>query len=131
MITYTARVDNATDGAFFVPLSNGVVINFADGATTGSSAAQPAQGDDGNIDAENFTVAITGTSGGNYEDFGSTSTRESVFIATVDATLATQDDVTVDDSQMITHPAHVEIATAIALFVTLDIGVLLHFADGA
>ena len=66
-VTYTASVNNAPQSAFSVTLDNGVVINFAAGSLTGSSTAQPAQGEDVYVDNDSFSVAIDSTSGGNFE----------------------------------------------------------------
>ena len=66
-ITYTASVNNVPQTAFSVTLSNGVVINFAAGSPTGSSAPQPAQGDDVYQDGQSIPVSIASYSGGNYE----------------------------------------------------------------
>ena len=71
---YTASLDHPTQGAFAVTLSNGVVINFADGATTGSSAVQAAQGDDVYADGSVTPVSIASTAGGNFEDLNTEST---------------------------------------------------------
>ncbi|MFA5984395.1 MAG: retention module-containing protein [Methylococcaceae bacterium] len=66
-IVYTASVDHAPQTNFSITLTNGVVINFAAGSTTGSSEPQPAQGDDVYLDSQNNLVSIVSTSGGNYE----------------------------------------------------------------
>ncbi len=85
-ITYTASVDNAPQGAFSVTLNNGVVINFADGSLTGSSAPQAAQGDDPYVDGESFNVSITSTSGGNYEALDTSDTALITINDTIDTT---------------------------------------------
>ncbi|MFM5589165.1 immunoglobulin-like domain-containing protein, partial [Aeromonas rivipollensis] len=83
-LTYTASVDNPTQSAFSVTLSNGVVIHFADGASVGSSDPQPAQGDDVHLDSDSFVVSIASTSGGNYEALDTTDTATVTIIDTVD-----------------------------------------------
>ncbi|WIO75538.1 type I secretion C-terminal target domain-containing protein [Porticoccaceae bacterium LTM1] len=130
-ITYTASVDNAPQGAFSVTLDNGVVINFADGALTGSSAPQAAQGDDAYVDGDSFNVSIASTSGGNYEALDTSSTATVTISDTVDTTTVTLDDVTVNEDQTITYTASVDNAPQGAFSVTLDNGVVINFADGA
>ncbi|KEA62986.1 T1SS secreted agglutinin RTX [Marinobacterium lacunae] len=88
-ITYTASVDNAPQGAFSVTLDNGVVINFLDGQTSGSSVAQPAQGEDVYIDAESFNVSIASTSGGNYEALDTSDTATVTINDTIDTSTVT------------------------------------------
>jgi VCBS repeat-containing protein len=90
-ITYTASVSSASTEAFTVTLDNGVEINFAANALTGSSAPQSAQGEDVFVDADSFTVAVDSVSGGNFESLD-TSDTATVSIAdttnTVTATLS-------------------------------------------
>lgn len=91
-ITYSASVDNAPQGNLTITLTNGVVITIPDGATTGTSAPQAAQGDDVYVDGESFNVGIQSTSGGNYEQLDTTDTATvtvSDNIDTVTATLTT------------------------------------------
>ncbi|MFM7967655.1 immunoglobulin-like domain-containing protein, partial [Aeromonas sp. A-5] len=80
-LTYTASVNNPTQGAFSVTLSNGVVIHFADGASVGSSAPQPAQGDDANLDSDSFVVSIASSAGGNYEGLDTSTASATAQIA--------------------------------------------------
>lgn len=88
-ITYTASVDNAPQGAFSVTLNNGVVINFVDGALTGSSAPQAAQGDDVYNDGRSYSISISSTSGGNYEAVNTGSTATVTITDTIDTVTAT------------------------------------------
>ena len=56
-ITYTATLDNPTETALSLTLSNGAVINIAAGASTGSASFTA--GDDVYADAaSNYTVSI-------------------------------------------------------------------------
>ena len=65
--TITATVSNAPDGTpLVITLDNGAVITIGVGDTSGS-VTFPVQGDDPYVDGESFGVAISGTSGGNYE----------------------------------------------------------------
>ncbi|SDO92902.1 hypothetical protein SAMN04487957_1161, partial [Halomonas shengliensis] len=100
-LVYTASVDNAPQGAFSVTLNNGVVINFADGALTGSSEPQPAQGEDVYLDADSFPISIASTSGGNYEALDTTDTATVTITDTTDTTTVTLDDVTVNEAQQL------------------------------
>ena len=130
-LTYTASVDNAPQGAFSVTLDNGVIINFADGALTGSSAPQAAQGEDVYNDGEQFEVAIQSTSGGNFEALNTDSTATITISDTIDTTTVTLDDVTVNEDGTLTYTASVDNAPQGAFSVTLDNGVIINFADGA
>ena len=73
-------------------LSNGVVIDFADGETTGTSTAQSAQGDDVFVDGESFGVNISSTSGGNYEALNTSSTATVTIDDTTNTVTATLTD---------------------------------------
>jgi len=88
-ITYSASVDNAPEGNLTITLTNGVVITIPDGATTGSSAPQAAQGDDVYVDGESFNVGIQSTSGGNYEALDSSDTATVTVTDTIDTVTAT------------------------------------------
>ncbi|WP_143004401.1 immunoglobulin-like domain-containing protein, partial [Halomonas shengliensis] len=88
-LVYTASVDNAPQGAFSVTLNNGVVINFADGALTGSSEPQPAQGEDVYLDADSFPISIASTSGGNYEALDTTDTATVTITDTINDSFVT------------------------------------------
>ena len=88
-ITYSASVDNAPQGNLTITLTNGVVITIPDGATTGSSAPQAAQGDDVYVDGESFNVGIQSTSGGNYEHLDTTDTATVTISDTTDTVIAT------------------------------------------
>src|SRR5204862_259335 len=85
-ITYTASVDNAPQTAFDVTLDNGVVIHFAAGSTSGSSAAQPAQGEDPYVDAASYQESSAGTTGGNFEALSTRSTATVTINDTIDTT---------------------------------------------
>lgn len=95
--SYTASVNHAPQTAFTVTLNNGMAINFAAGSTTGTSAVQPAQGEDPYIDNTNFTVSIASTTGGNYEALDISDTATVTIKDTIDATTLTLNDVTVSE----------------------------------
>jgi T1SS-143 domain-containing protein len=98
-ITYSASVDNAPQGNLTITLTNGVVITIPDGATTGSSAPQAAQGDDVYVDGESFNVGIQSTSGGNYEQLDTTDTAAVTISDTTDTVTATLSTATTDVSE--------------------------------
>jgi T1SS-143 domain-containing protein len=131
-IIYNASVDNAPQGNLTITLTNGVVITIPDGATTGSSAPQAAQGDDVYVDGESFNVGIQSTSGGNYEDLDTTDTATVTISDTIDTTTVTLDDVTVAEDGTITYSASVDNAPQGSdLTITLNNGVVITIPDGA
>ncbi|WP_438971918.1 DUF5801 repeats-in-toxin domain-containing protein, partial [Methylophaga sp.] len=98
-ITYSASVDNAPQGNLTITLTNGVEITIPDGATSGSSAPQAAQGDDVYVDGESFNVGIQSTSGGNYEQLDTTDTAAVTISDTTDTVTATLSTATTDVSE--------------------------------
>ncbi|GEM_PF-1246485 len=130
-ITYSASVDNAPQGNLTITLTNGVVITIPDGATTGSSAPQAAQGDDVYVDGESFNVGIQSTSGGNYEDLDTTDTATVTISDTTDTTTITLNDVSVVEDGTITYSASVDNAPQGNLTITLTNGVVITIPDGA
>ena len=130
-ITYTASVNNPTEGAFSVTLDNGVVINFADGDSTGTSSAQAAQGDDVFIDGESFGVSISSTSGGNYEAVDTTDTATVTISDTIDEVVATLTTSTTEiDETGGTITYTVTLTNVDNLDVTVHDGVSFTLADG-
>ncbi|WP_019557737.1 retention module-containing protein, partial [Thiomicrorhabdus arctica] len=68
-ITYTASVDNATETAMTVTLSDGTEIIIPAGETSGSTeVAITADSDVFAEDATSISATITGTTGGNFEN---------------------------------------------------------------
>jgi T1SS-143 domain-containing protein len=130
-ITYSASVDNAPQGNLTITLTNGVVITIPDGATTGSSAPQAAQGDDVYIDGESFNVGIQSTSGGNYEQLDTTDTATVTISDTTDTSTITLNDVSVAENGTITYSASVDNAPQGNLTITLTNGVVITIPDGA
>src|SRR6185503_1330627 len=64
----TGHVSNAVTGSpLVISLDNGATITIAVGQTSGVSTPFSVQGDDPYVDAASTTVAITGTTGGNFE----------------------------------------------------------------
>ena len=130
-ITYTASVNNVPQTAFSVTLSNGVVINFAAGSPTGSSAPQPAQGDDVYQDGQSIPVSIASYSGGNYEAVNIADTATVTITDTIDTTVVTLNDVAVLENGAITYTASVNNVPQTAFSVTLSNGVVINFAAGS
>ncbi|GGY69423.1 hypothetical protein GCM10011613_12200 [Cellvibrio zantedeschiae] len=75
-IVYTASVNNAVTGSpLVIHLNNGVNISIPVGATSANSLAVPVRADDFNAQGDqSIVVAITNTSGGNYEALNTSST---------------------------------------------------------
>ncbi|MCB1668488.1 MAG: retention module-containing protein [Pseudomonadales bacterium] len=130
-LIYTASVDNAPQTPFSVTLDNGVVIHFAAGALTGSSDPQPAQGDDPYVDGDSFSVSIASTSGGNFEALDTSDTATIHITDTLDTTTVTLNDVSAAENNSLIYTASVDNAPQTPFSVTLDNGVVIHFAAGA
>src|SRR5205085_1183875 len=75
-IAYTATVNNAVTGSdLVVALSNGQTITIPVGASSASGAPFAVRADDAYVQADQtVTVAITNTTGGNYEALSTSST---------------------------------------------------------
>ncbi|SLN76162.1 hypothetical protein ROG8370_03851 [Roseovarius gaetbuli] len=129
-ITYTASVNNAPQGAFSVTLDNGVVINFADGALTGASEPQNAQGEDPYLDGETFDVTIASTAGGTFEALDTTDTATVTINDTIDTTTVTLNDPTVDEGGNVTITASVDNAPQGDLTLTLSNGESITILSG-
>ena len=87
-ITYTATLDNPTETALSLTLSNGAVISSAAGASTGTASFTAA--DDVHVDAaSNYTVSIAASSGGNFESLDTTATATTVISDDADVTTVT------------------------------------------
>ncbi|THF54992.1 retention module-containing protein [Pseudothauera rhizosphaerae] len=96
--TITATVGAAvTDSPLVITLSNGATITIGVGETTGTSTAFAVQGDDVYNDGESYEVSITGTTGGNYEALNTSDTATVTVSDTVDTTVITLSDVSVDE----------------------------------
>jgi T1SS-143 domain-containing protein len=85
--TITATVDHKVTGSdLIITLGNGTSITIPVGATTGTSNPFLVQTDDVYKDGEDYTVGITGTAGGNYEQLITTATSAVKVSDTVDTT---------------------------------------------
>ncbi|WP_133154015.1 immunoglobulin-like domain-containing protein, partial [Vibrio splendidus] len=73
-ITYTATLTAPAEGAVTVTLDNGESITIADGDTTGTVDVVVAADEDVYVDESTVSAAITGATGGNFEDLDVDST---------------------------------------------------------
>ena len=137
--TITGSVENAVTGTpLVITLDNGAIITIPVGATSADSTPFVVQGDDVIIDGEDYTVGVTGTTGG---DFSSLDTSDTATVTIND----TIDDVTVvlsatnstsEDGGSITYTANLvdgdndPVTTANAITVTLDNGETITIAAG-
>jgi Ca2+-binding RTX toxin-like protein len=66
-ITYTATLASAAHAAVVVTLSNGLVINIANGATSGSASYPVVANEDVYLDVSSVSATISSAVGGNFE----------------------------------------------------------------
>ncbi|MDI3275858.1 retention module-containing protein, partial [Pseudomonas sp. AL03] len=131
-ITYTATLNNPTDTAMTVKLSNGAAINIAAGATTGSvNFAAPANSP--YIDGGKVQATIASQSGGNFEKVV---VNHSPAVTTVtdsaDTTgLSLSATGSVAEGGSIVYTATLTNAAGTAMTVTLNNGAVIHIAKGA
>ncbi|MHC8356452.1 retention module-containing protein [Pseudomonas sp. LB3P81] len=131
-ITYTATLNNPTDTAMTVKLSNGAVINIAAGATTGSvNFAAPANSP--YIDGGKVQATIASQSGGNFEkvvvDHAPAVTTVTDSADTTGLSLSATGSVAEGGS--IVYTATLTNAAGTAMTVTLNNGAVIHIAKGA
>ncbi|MHC8398328.1 retention module-containing protein [Pseudomonas sp. MDT1-17] len=131
-ITYTATLNNPTDTAMTVKLSNGAVINIAAGATTGSvNFAAPANSP--YIDGGKVQATIASQSGGNFEkvvvDHAPAVTPVTDSADTTGLSLSATGSVAEGGS--IVYTATLTNAAGTAMTVTLNNGAVIHIAKGA
>src|SRR5205085_2596734 len=90
-IVYTATVNNAVTGSdLVVALSNGQTVTVPVGASSASSAPFAVRADDAYVQGDQtVTVAISSTSGANYEALTTGSTATSVAHHNADSTVVT------------------------------------------
>jgi hypothetical protein len=105
--TYTAHMNYASTEDVVVTLSNGVVITFAPGQLTASSAPQPAQGDDVYGDGQVIPVSTSSVSGGNYEAVNTADTATVTVNDTINPTTIMLSDPTVSEGGNVTITATV------------------------
>ena len=128
---YTATLGSKAQTALSVTLANNVVINFAVGATTGSSVVQNAQGDDPYIDGSVTTVGIKSFSGGNFEALNITDSATVTINDTIDTTKVTLGEFIYKPGIVVTILASVSNAvTETDLVITLSNGATATIAVG-
>jgi hypothetical protein len=101
-----ASLDNPPETPVTVTLSNGATITFAAGSVTGTSTPFSIQNDDVLKDAESYTVSVSGTSGGNFENLITTDTAQVTVhdtIDTVTATLSTTTEQITEEGGIVTY----------------------------
>ena len=88
--TISASVNNAVTGSpLIITLDNGATVTIPVGQTSADSTAFAVQGDDPYNDAESYSVAISGTTGGNFEALDTTDTATVTINDTIDTVTAT------------------------------------------
>ncbi|WP_279387514.1 retention module-containing protein [Marinobacterium mangrovicola] len=87
----------ATESPLVITLDNGATITIGVGETSGTSEPFDVQGDDPYVDGESYAVGISSVSGGNFEALDSSDTATVIVNDTIDTTVITLSDVTVDE----------------------------------
>src|SRR4029079_2609953 len=115
-----------------ISLDNGATITIAVGDSSGTSTAFAVQGEDPYVDAESYTVAISGAVGGNFEALDTSDTALVTVNDTIDPTTITLADVTVDEGTgTATISASLDNAvTGSDLVISLDNGATITIAVG-
>ena len=134
-ITYTATVDNATDGDMTVTLNDGTVITIQDGQTSGFTTID-APADDAHIDAGTVDNFIASTSGGNFENLvnanGDTNPVTTTVTDTADTTnLTLAAEAAEVEGGQITYTATLDNPADTAMTVNLSNGAVITIAAGA
>ena len=95
----TASVDYLVTGSdLVITLSNGEEITIAVGASSGASNAFVIQSDDVFVDGETYSIGITGTTGGNFENLIQTDMSTVTVLDSIDAVYA---QITVDQDSVL------------------------------
>ena len=132
-ITYIANVDNPTDTAMTVTLSNGETITIAAGDSSGTVDVAVAADEDVYVDADSISTTITSTSGGNFESVAIDSTPAVTTVSdTLDITtvsLSATSSIT-EAGGTITYTSNVDNPTDTAMTVTLSNGETITIAAG-
>ncbi|SNT33817.1 surface adhesion protein, partial [Pseudomonas japonica] len=132
-ITYTAKVNNPTDSAMTVSLSNGSSITIAKGATEGTVTVD-APRNSVYVDATNVSASITGTTGGNFEKLNvSTTPAVTAVTDTVDTSTVTLTATpSVAEGGVVTYTATVSAPVTVApLVINLANNLMITIAIGA
>ena len=129
--TISATVSNAVTGTpLVITLDNSATITIAVGGTSGVSTAFAVQGDDPYVDGESYTVAIDGTSGGNYEALDTSDTATVTINDTINTTTVsiTAADVT-EDAAGVTFNIQLSNAPQGAASVTVQVGATAYMVN--
>ena len=130
-ITYTATLDNPSDTAMTVTLSNGQSIAIAAGASSGT--VDVIASDDVHVGGDSASATITGTSGGNFENLVVDSTAAVTTITdsidTTTVSLSATASIT-EAGGIVTYTASVDNATDTDMTVTLDNGEVITITAG-
>ncbi|MGL4944306.1 MAG: immunoglobulin-like domain-containing protein [Thermoguttaceae bacterium] len=133
-VTYTATLTNAAQTPVTVTLSNGVVINIAAGATTGSEVFAVTPDEDVYVDPTSISATIKTATGGNFENLVVDPTPAVTSIVdTIDDTtvsLSATAEITEAGTE-VTYTATLTNAAQTAVTVTLSNGVVINIAAGA
>ncbi|WP_160115483.1 retention module-containing protein [Marinobacterium lutimaris] len=121
-----------TESPLVITLDNGATITIGVGETTGTSEPFSVQGDDPYIDGESYEVGISSVSGGNFEALDSSDTATVTINDTIDTTVITLSDITVNEgsgSASITATLGAAV-TESPLVITLDNGATITIGVG-
>ncbi|EEF78887.1 retention module-containing protein [Methylophaga thiooxydans] len=138
--TITGSVENAVTGTpLVITLDNGAIITIPVGATSADSTPFVVQGDDVIIDGEDYTVGVTGTTGGDFSSLDTSDTSTVTINDTIDdvTVVLSATNSTSEDGGSITYTASLvdgdnnPVTTANAITVTLDNGETITIAAGS
>ncbi|PPD03864.1 MAG: hypothetical protein CTY29_08075 [Methylobacter sp.] len=127
-VVFTATVSTPSATPFSITLTNGVVINFAAGATTGSSDPLVLQADDPYIDASTATFGISSLT---LPGLNITSTATLTITDSIDTTVVTLNPVTGVENGQVVYTATLNNPPQTPFSITLSNGVVINFAAGA
>ena len=130
---YSASVTNPSNTAMDVTLTNGVIIHFNAGATTGESDLQFAHANNPYIDESTTQFGIFDINGDNYENLIIANSGIAILEVkdTIDTTVVTLDDLHLQEGSSFFYTASVSNAPQSAFDVILTNGVAIHFAAGS
>ncbi|WP_273149904.1 DUF5801 repeats-in-toxin domain-containing protein [Methylophaga thiooxydans] len=137
--TITGSVENPVTGTpLVITLDNGAIITIPVGATSADSTPFVVQGDDVFIDGEDYTVGVTGTTGGDFSSLDTSDTSTVTINDTIDdvTVVLSATNSTSEDGGSITYTASLvdgdnnPVTTANAITVTLDNGETITIAAG-
>ncbi|WP_338459949.1 retention module-containing protein [Pseudomonas sp. TE3-3-F2023] len=130
-ITYTATLTNKAGTDLVIKLSNGETITIAAGSKEASITVD-APGDDVYLDAENLSVTVTGTTGGDFEKLNVSSTAAVTKVTdTLDSTgLTLTATPTVQEGGQITYTAALTNKAGTDMTIKLSNGAVISIEAG-